>query len=86
MTLLSILAACACMMSLWQASSSLIWLSVRKFFGTWMGGPALAHLPSLSTYGMIAMSVMEVSPSASFSFPFPDKDAPILMGIPSLSR
>ena len=86
MTLLTIFAACAYMMSLWQASISLIWLSVRKFFGTWMGGPALAHLLSLSTYGMIAMSVIGVSLSASFSFPFPDEDAPILMGIPLLSR
>ena len=44
MTLLSIFAACACLISLWQALSSLIWLLVRKFFGTWLGG---CHGPSL---------------------------------------
>ena len=73
-------------MSLWQASSNLNWLSVRKFFGTWIGGPALDLLPSLSTYGITAMLVVGVKPSASFSFPFEeDAEAPTLMGIASLS-
>ena len=87
-TLFSIFAACACTMSLWQAPSNLIWLSVRKLFGTWMGGPAFVHLPFLSMYGITAMLVIGVSLSVSFSFPFPeeDADAPTLIGIPILSR